>query len=163
MGLDKNTVAVGTELPTLTKPAITRETLKVYGPAAGDPNPMHVDDEFAKNAGYPGVFAHGMLSMGYLGEFLHKAAGGVGNVRKFRARFAKLTWPGDVVSCKGTFMSLAILAEAPSYSVDVVTVSTEGATATIRSTWRDSSNEANVDGTRRWMIRSSTLPTSANE
>jgi acyl dehydratase len=102
MALDKNTVAVGTELPTLTKPAITRETLKVYGPAAGDPNPMHVDDEFAKNAGYPGVFAHGMLSMGYLGEFLHKAAGGVGNVRKFRARFAKLTWPGDVVSCKGT-------------------------------------------------------------
>ena len=102
MALDKNTVAVGTELPTLTKPAITRETLKVYGPAAGDPNPMHVDEEFAKNAGYPGVFAHGMLSMGYLGEFLHKAAGGVAHVRKFRARFAKLTWPGDVVSCKGT-------------------------------------------------------------
>ena len=106
MALDKNTVAVGTELPPLTKPAITRETLKVYGPAAGDPNPMHVDDEFAKNAGYPGVFAHGMLSMGYLGEFLHKAAGGVANVRKFRARFAKLTWPGDVVSCKGTVTSV---------------------------------------------------------
>ena len=106
MALDKNTVAVGTELPTLTKPAITRETLKVYGPAAGDPNPMHVDEEFAKNAGYPGVFAHGMLSMGYLGEFLHKAAGGVGNVRKFRARFAKLTWPGDVVSCKGTVIAV---------------------------------------------------------
>ena len=106
MALDKNTVAVGTELPPLTKPAITRETLKVYGPAAGDPNPMHVDEEFAKNAGYPGVFAHGMLSMGYLGEFLHKAAGGVANVRKFRARFAKLTWPGDVVSCKGTVTSV---------------------------------------------------------
>ena len=62
---------------------------------------MHIDEEFAKNAGYPGVFAHGMLSMGYLGEFLVKAAG-VGNVRKFRARFAKLTWPGDVITCKGT-------------------------------------------------------------
>jgi acyl dehydratase len=101
MALDAKTVAVGTELPALTKPAITKETLKAYGPAAGDPNPMHVDDEFAKNAGYPGVFAHGMLSMGYLGEFLHKAAGGVANVKKFRARFAKLTWPGDVVTCKG--------------------------------------------------------------
>lgn len=99
--LDPKSVKVGSELPTLVKPAITRETLKAYGPAAGDPNPMHVDDEFAKNAGYPGVFAHGMLSMGYLGEFLHRAAGGVANVRKFRARFAKLTWPGDVVSCKG--------------------------------------------------------------
>jgi acyl dehydratase len=101
MALNAATVAVGTELPTLVKPAITKDTLKVYGPAAGDPNPMHVDDEFAKNAGYPGVFAHGMLSMGYLGEFLHQAAGGVAHIRKFRARFAKLTWPGDIVSCKG--------------------------------------------------------------
>jgi acyl dehydratase len=101
MPLDARTVAPGTELPPLTKPAITKETLKAYGPAAGDPNPIHVDDEFAKNAGYPGVFAHGMLSMGYLGEFVHRAAGGVGGVRKLRARFAKLTWPGDVVTCKG--------------------------------------------------------------
>ena len=101
MPLDARTVHVGQELPPLDKGAITREMLKEYGPAAGDPNPIHVDDEFAKNAGYPGVFAHGMLSMGYLGEFLHRAAGGVANVRKFRARFTKLTWPGDVVSCKG--------------------------------------------------------------
>jgi acyl dehydratase len=101
MALDARSVAVGTELPPLTKPAITKDTLKAYGPAAGDPNPIHVDDEFAKNAGYPGVFAHGMLSMGYLGEFLHRAAGGGAGVRKFRARFAKLTWPGDVVTCKG--------------------------------------------------------------
>jgi len=101
MPLDPRTVAVGTALPTLTKPAITKDTLKAYGPAAGDPNPIHLDEEFAKNACYPGVFAHGMLSMGYLGEFLHRAAGGVANVRKFRARFAKLTWPGDVIACKG--------------------------------------------------------------
>ena len=101
MPLDARTVQVGHALPPLDKGAITKEMLKQYGPAAGDPNPMHVDDEFAKNAGYPGVFAHGMLSMGYLGEFLHRAAGGVANVRKFRARFTKLTWPGDVVSCKG--------------------------------------------------------------
>jgi acyl dehydratase len=101
MALDAKTAAVGTVLPALTKPAITKEMLKAYGPAAGDPNPIHVDDEFARNAGYPGVFAHGMLSMGYLGEFLHRAAGGVANVRRFRARFAKLTWPGDVVTCRG--------------------------------------------------------------
>src|SRR5215472_11489583 len=95
------TLAVGQELPPLEKGPITRDDLKAYAAAAGDPNPIHVDDEFAQNAGYPGVFAHGMLSMGYLGEFLHRAAGGVANVRKFRARFTKLTWPGDVVSCKG--------------------------------------------------------------
>jgi len=101
MALEATSVRVGQELPPLVKGPITKEMLKAYGPAAGDPNPIHVDDEFAKNAGYPGVFAHGMLSMGFLGEFLTNAAG-VGNVRKFRARFAKLTWPGDLVTCKGT-------------------------------------------------------------
>jgi acyl dehydratase len=101
MALDPKTVQVGTELPPLVKGPITKEMLKEYGPAAGDPNPIHIDDEFAKNAGYPGVFAHGMLSMGFLGEFVVNAAG-VGNVKKLRARFAKLTWPGDVVTCKGT-------------------------------------------------------------
>jgi acyl dehydratase len=43
-----------------------------------------------------------MLSMGYLGEFLVHAGGSPESVRKFRARFAKLTWPGDVITCKGT-------------------------------------------------------------
>ena len=98
--LDARTVTVGQELPPLVKGPITKEDLKVYGPAAGDPNPMHVDEEFARNAGYKGVFAHGMLSMGYLGQFLVEA-GGVGSVRKFRTRFAKLTWPGEVITCRG--------------------------------------------------------------
>jgi acyl dehydratase len=102
MALDAKTVAAGQPMQPLAKGAITRDMLKEYGPAAGDPNPMHVDDEFAKNAGYPGVFAHGMLSMGFLGEFLVRNAGDVGHVRKFRARFAKLTWPGDEITCKGT-------------------------------------------------------------
>ena len=102
MALDPRTVRPGEALPPLTKPPITRETLKAYGPAAGDPNPMHLDDEVARAAGYPGVFAHGMLSMGYLGELLHRAAGGVAGIRRFRARFVRLTWPGDVVTCRGT-------------------------------------------------------------
>jgi acyl dehydratase len=98
--LDPDATAVGQELPPLVKGPITREDLEVYAAASGDPNPMHTDEEFARNAGYPGVFAHGMLSMGYLAEFLVQA-GGVGAVRKFKTRFAKLTWPGDVITCRG--------------------------------------------------------------
>ena len=98
--LDPRTVAAGQELPALTKGPITREMLKAYAAASGDPNPMHVDEEFARNAGYPGVFAHGMLSMGWLGDFLVRAAG-VGGIRRFRARFAKLTWPGETIRCRG--------------------------------------------------------------
>lgn len=100
--LDADTVRPGQELPPLTKPAITKDTLKAYGAASGDPNPMHLDDEFARNSGYSGVFAHGMLSMGYLGEFLVQAGGHPAAIRRFKTRFAKLTWPGDVITCKGT-------------------------------------------------------------
>ena len=98
--------AVGVELPSLVKGPITREELKAYAAASGDPNPMHTDDEFARNAGYPGVFAHGMLSMGWLGQFLVQAAG-VGSIRRFRARFAKLTWPGEVITCRGRVTRVA--------------------------------------------------------
>ena len=98
--LDAQRVASGDELPPLEKGPITREDLKAYAAASGDPNPMHTDDEFAKNAGYPGVFAHGMLSMGYLAEFLVQAAG-VGAVRRMKTRFVKRTWPGDVITCRG--------------------------------------------------------------
>jgi acyl dehydratase len=90
----------GAELPPLVKGPITREQLKEYAAASGDPNPMHTDEEFARNAGYPGVFAHGMLSMGWLGELLVRA-GGVGSIRRFRTRFAKLTWPGEIITCRG--------------------------------------------------------------
>jgi len=102
MALDVASVKVGDALPTLQKGPITKDDLKRYGPAAGDPNPIHLDDEFAKSAGYPGVFAHGMLSMGYLGELLVRAGGSPASVRKFRARFAKITWPGDALTCGGT-------------------------------------------------------------
>jgi acyl dehydratase len=104
--LDAASVTVGRELPPLVKGPLTREDLKAYAAASGDPNPMHTDDEFARNAGYPGVFAHGMLSMGYLAEFLVRA-GGVGSVRRFRTRFAKLTWPGEVITCRGRVSAVA--------------------------------------------------------
>ncbi len=103
--LDAKTVAVGQELPPLQKGPITRDDLKAYAAASGDPNPIHIDEEFAKNAGYAGVFAHGMLSMGYLGQFLVQAASLAG-VRRFRTRFAKLTWPGDVITCRGAVTAI---------------------------------------------------------
>jgi acyl dehydratase len=99
--LDPATVKVGDALPELAKRPIERDDLKRYAAASGDPNPMHLDDEIARSAGYPGVFAHGMLSMGYLGDFVVRAGGGPETVRTLRARFAKLTWPGDQLTCRG--------------------------------------------------------------
>ena len=100
MAFDARRATIGDALPPLRKGPITREDLKAYAAASGDPNPMHIDDEFARNAGHPGVFAHGMLSMGYLGELLVRAVG-VAGVRRLKTRFARLTWPGDVITCRG--------------------------------------------------------------
>lgn len=98
MSFDK--VQPGQEIDPLIKGPITKEQLKEYGPAAGDPNPIHLDDEFAKMAGYPGVFAHGMLSMGFLGQFLVDRFG-LENIKRFKVRFSKITWPGETIVCKG--------------------------------------------------------------
>ena len=103
MAIDAKTVAVGDALPSLVKGPITREHLKRYADASGDHNPIHLDEEFAKSAGYPSVFAHGMLSMGYLGELLVTAGGAPEAVRKFKARFAQHVRCGhfDVLEIEG--------------------------------------------------------------
>ena len=101
MSLGPTTVKIGDALPALHKGPIEREHLKRYAEASGDDNPIHLDDEFAKSAGYPSVFAHGMLSMGYLGEMLVQAGGTPESVRGFKTRFTKLTWPGDRLTCTG--------------------------------------------------------------
>jgi len=89
----------GVALPPHVRGPITKEEIAGYSQAAGDPNPMHVDEEFAKAAGYPGIFAQGMLSMGYLGQYVTQLAG-VGNVELLQCRFVKITWPGETITCR---------------------------------------------------------------
>ena len=65
--------AVGDRVVHKTFPPITRHTLALYCGASGDHNPIHVDLDFARAAGFPDVFAHGMLVMAYLGQALTDA------------------------------------------------------------------------------------------
>ena len=64
------TVEVGTVLPALAIPPISRTALALFAGASGDHNPIHLDLEVAKSAGMDDVFAQGMLSMAYLGRLL---------------------------------------------------------------------------------------------
>ena len=61
---------VGDAIPVLELPPVSRLTLALYCGASGDHNPIHVDSDFARSAGMPDVFAHGMLSMAWLGRLL---------------------------------------------------------------------------------------------
>jgi acyl dehydratase len=68
---------------------IDRELLKRYADASGDQNPIHQDEAFAKSVGLPDVIAHGMLTMGLVGQFVSDWAGGSSNVKEYSARFVK--------------------------------------------------------------------------
>jgi len=97
-------VKVGDELPPLVKGPIQQIQLTRYAGASGDFNPIHQDDEFARAAGMGGVFAHGMLSMGFVGQLVTDWAG-AGQVRKLGVRFAGLVRLKDTVTCRGRVLA----------------------------------------------------------
>jgi acyl dehydratase len=68
---------------------IDRELLKRYADASGDQNPIHQDEAFAKSVGLPDVIAHGMLTMGLVGQYVSDWAGGSSSVKEYSARFVK--------------------------------------------------------------------------
>jgi acyl dehydratase len=76
-----------------------RTDLVMYAGASGDFNPMHHDEVAAKDAGLPSVFGHGMFTMGLLGKALTDYVG-VGNLKLYRVRFTKQTWPGETLTTK---------------------------------------------------------------
>lgn len=98
-------VQVGAEIPPLDLSPISRFSLALYAGASGDHNPIHIDSDFAKQAGMPDVFAHGMLSMAYLGRMLTNWQPQA-QLRKFGSRFAAVTQLQDVITCSGTVVEL---------------------------------------------------------
>ncbi|OIQ34986.1 MAG: dehydratase [Roseobacter sp. MedPE-SWchi] len=93
-------VQVGDELPAVSQRAISRTTLALFAGASGDHNPIHIDIDFAKAAGMPDVFAHGMLNMAYLGHLLTAWVPQTA-VREFSTRFVAITQIHAVVTCTG--------------------------------------------------------------
>jgi acyl dehydratase len=86
--------------PAFTFGPLTRTDIVRYAGASNDFNPIHHDDAFARSAGQPSVFAHGMLSAGLLASFLTRWFG-PDSVRRFQVRFRERVWPGDVLAAEG--------------------------------------------------------------
>ena len=106
--LHLNELQEGQELPIHVKKPVTKVQLVKYAGASGDFNPLHTDDAFAQKIGLPGVIAHGMLVMGFLGEYVNKLAGEVALVKDFKMRFGAMTFPKDVITCSGTVKTLEV-------------------------------------------------------
>ena len=95
-----DTVQVGDELPALDFAPINRTTLALFAGASGDHNPIHIDTDFARQAGMPDVFAHGMLGMAWVGRLVTGWAPQA-QLREFNVRFAGITHLGNAVRCTG--------------------------------------------------------------
>jgi acyl dehydratase len=103
-----------------------RTQIVQYAGASGDFNPLHTDEVFTtKIAGYPSVFAHGMLTMGLTGTLLTDALGD-GTLRTFGVRFRSQVWPGDTLTATATVTEVIRSAEGTLVSVDVETVNQKG-------------------------------------
>jgi acyl dehydratase len=72
-----------------------------YAGASGDFNPIHFNDEYARDSGFPSVFSQGMLQGGILASYVTDWLGAE-NVRRFRVQFREQVWPGDVLECSAT-------------------------------------------------------------
>ncbi len=79
---------------------LTRDGIAAYAVASGDRNAIHLDDDAAREAGLPGIIAHGMLTMALLGRYLTDLIP-QDNLRHFECRFVAMAFPGDRISCRG--------------------------------------------------------------
>ena len=85
---------------------LTRTQIVQYAGASGDYNPIHTDEVYTtKVAGYPSVFAHGMLTMGLTGKMLANYVGD-GRLTRFGVRFTNQVWPGDSLDAKATVTAI---------------------------------------------------------
>ncbi len=98
MALRASQLSVGDRREMVLVDDLTRTQIVQYAGASGDYNPLHSDEVYATQvAGYPSVFAHGMLTMGMTGRLLTDWVGD-GRLSRYGVRFVKQVWPGDTLT-----------------------------------------------------------------
>ncbi len=126
MTLKRSELSVGQTYEEVLVDDLKRTQLVMYSGASGDYNPLHTDEVYTREAaGYPGVFAHGMLTMGMTGRLVTNFVGAA-NVKKYGVRFTNQVWPGDTLT--GTATVEAIREDDGEWVVDltVATVNQKG-------------------------------------
>ena len=121
MALQAATTKVGDNREMSLVEDLTRTQIVQYAGASGDFNPLHTDEVYAKQvAGYPTVFAHGMLTMGMTARVLTDWVGD-GRLLRYGARFIKQVWPGDTLTARAEVTAVREVDGQPVADFTVVT------------------------------------------
>jgi acyl dehydratase len=126
MALSASKLAVGEAHTARIVDDLTRTQIVQYAGASGDYNPLHTDEIFTtKVAGYPSVFAHGMLTMGMTGKMLTDYVGDA-RLTKYGVRFTSQVFPGDTLDATATVKSVTEKDGVKLAEFDVKTVNQNG-------------------------------------
>jgi acyl dehydratase len=126
MSLSSSDIKVGETRESVLVEDLKRTRIVQYAGASGDFNPLHTDERFAvEAAGYPGVFAHGMLTMGMTGRVLTDWVGPESLLR-YGVRFKAQVWPGDTLTATATVESIEDTPGAPVAHFSLRTVNQNG-------------------------------------
>lgn len=84
---------------------LTRTDFVRYQGASGDMNPVHHDEGFAKEAGYPAPLAVGMFAAGAMNSYATSWLGAE-NVRRTRMRWKAPAFPGYTLTVSASIAKL---------------------------------------------------------
>ena len=126
MALSASNVSVGQTFEQVLVEDLKRTQLVMYAGSSGDYNPLHSDEPFATQvAGYPSVFAHGMLTMGMTGRVLTDALGD-GRLLSYGGRFTSQVFPGDNLKGVATITSIDTVDGVPVATFTISTTNQDG-------------------------------------
>ena len=126
MALKANEIKVGDSYQEKICDNLSRTQIVMYAGTSGDYNPLHSDEIFTTEiAGYPSVFAHGMLTMGMTGKMLTNYVGD-GQLTYYGVRFTAQVWPGDTLKATATITGIREEDGQQIADLDVSTTNEEG-------------------------------------
>ena len=104
---------------------VTRTDFVKFAGAGGDFNPIHHDDEAARAAGFPSVFAMGMLTASLASRLVTDWVG-LAEVRRFDVRFRAMVWPGEVLTARGKFAGEQVIDDEKCAQIEFDVVNGDG-------------------------------------
>jgi acyl dehydratase len=78
-----------------------------YAGASGDFNPIHIDDDFARQVGLPGKILHGLWTMAQVARAQTEAAGGPHTLKRLSVTFRGMGVPEHEIAVTGSVQSVA--------------------------------------------------------